>query len=309
MLRRSSHLQHALVVAFATTHPVPCSYVIERLTALGFSTQEARVYLALLQHPSATGYEIAKQAGLQRANVYQVLAGLTDRNIIDRSSADGVARFVAHPPAEVLGRIKRRTADHADALIADLAALGVRQDPAGFFSLRGRDAVIERTASLVGEARIRVAISLWREDLDWLAARLRAASASGCQVVVNVFGAADLDFGEVFTHEEAASTVGGHLLHVAVDQQTALVGSLDEPVGAVFTQHPALVGIVEKLIRDETYLAAIYERFAADLEREFGRHLVRLRSRFLPPDQAEQLISIVGFGADDQSKGKLCPQQ
>ena len=274
--------------------------MIERLTALGFSTQEARVYLALLQNPSSTGYELAKQAGLQRANVYQVLAVLTDRNIVEQTSAEGPARFIAQPPAEVLGRIKRRTAEQADGLIAELATLGGPQGPAGFFSLRGRDAVIERTASLVGEAEHRVAISLWSEDLDWLATPLRGASASGCQVVVNVFGEADLDVGEVFTHEEPARTVGGHLLHIAVDQRTALVGSLDEPAGAVFTQHPALVGIVEKLIRDETYLAAIYARFADDLEREYGRHLVRLRSRFLPPDQAEQLISIVGFGADDQ---------
>ena len=276
------------------------SHVIERLTALGFSTQEARVYLALLQHPSATGYELAKHAGLQRANVYQVLAVLTERNIVEQTSVESPARFIAQPPAEVLGRIKRRTVEQADGLIADLATLGSRQDPAGFFSLRGRDAVIERTASLVGEAERRVAISLWSEDLGWLAGPLRAASASGCQVVVNVFGDADLEIGEVFTHEETADTVGGHLLHLAVDQRTALIGSLDEPAGAVFTEHPALVGIVEKLIRDETYLAAIYARFSDDLEREYGRHLVRLRSRFLPPDQAERLISIVGFGADEQ---------
>lgn len=279
--------------------------MIERLTALGFSSQEARVYLALLQHPSATGYEIAKQAGLQRANVYQVLAVLTDRNVVDRVSESGPARFVAHPPAEVLGRIKRQTSEQADSLIADLAALSAPRETAAFFSLRDRDAVIERTAALVSDAEQRIAVSLWVDDLDWLAGPLRAASASGCEVVVNIFGEADLDFGEVFTHEAPAQTVGGHLLLLAVDQRTALVGSLDESPGAVFTEHPALVGIVEKLIRDETYLAAIYARFADDLEREFGRHLVKLRSRFLPADQAEQLISIVGFGADDHAQNLL----
>jgi sugar-specific transcriptional regulator TrmB len=274
--------------------------VIERLTALGFSTQEAKVYLALLQHPSATGYELAKHAGLQRANVYQVLATLTDRNVIERTTDSQPARFVAHPPAVVLGRIKRTTAERADGLIADLAALTAPQEPTGFFSLRDREAVIERTASLVDQAQERVAVCLWADDADWLAGPLRSASSSGCQVVVNVFGDVDLDFGEVFTHEAPSRTVGGHLLLLAVDQRTALVGSLDEPVGAVFTEHPALVGIVEKLIRDETYLAAIYARFADDLEAEYGRHLVKLRSRFLPAEQAEQLISIVGFGADDQ---------
>ncbi len=274
-------------------------HVIDRLSELGFSSQEARVYIALLQQPSATGYEVAKAAGLQRANVYQVLAGLADRGVIDRVSAESPARFVAHPPAQVLGRIKRQTAERADSLIADLAAITAPREQAAFFTLRDRESVIDRTAALVSDARERVAVCLWAADLDWLAGPLRTASQSGCQVVVNVFGDADIDFGEVYRHEAPARTVGGHLLTIAVDFSTALVASFDEPAGAVFTGHPALVRVVEKLIRDETYLAAIYDRFPDELEKAFGPQLVNVRRRLLPADQAEQLISIVGFGAGD----------
>jgi hypothetical protein len=55
--------------------------------------------------------------------------------------------------------------------------------------------------------------------------------------------------------------------------------------------------LVEKLIRDETYLAAIYERFRSELEATYGPHLVELRRKLLPAEQAERLVSIVGFGA------------
>jgi sugar-specific transcriptional regulator TrmB len=278
--------------------------VIERLTALGFTSQEARVYLALLQQPCATGYELAKSAGLQRANVYQALAALAEAGVVARVSDETPGRFVAGPPADVLGRIKRQTAERADSLIADLAALGPAQERAAF-TLPDREAVIDRTASLVGEARQRVAVCLHAADLDWLAAPLRAAAQSGRRVVVNVFGDADLDFGEVYRHEAASLAVGGHLLTLAVDHEAALVASLDEPVGAVFTRNPALVRVVEKLIRDETYMAAIYERFGRELEAAFGPHLVNLRTRLLPPEQAEQLISIVGFGAGDDSVAHL----
>src|SRR3989442_1139730 len=113
----------ALVVALATTLPVTWGHVMERLTALGFTSQEARVYVALLRQPFATGYELAKSTGLQRANVYQVLAALVDRSVAAKASEDSPARFVAPPPAEVLGRIKRQTAEHADSLIADLGGL------------------------------------------------------------------------------------------------------------------------------------------------------------------------------------------
>ena len=131
--------------------------MIERLTALGFTSQEARVYLALLQQPLATGYELAKSAGLQRANVYQVLAALSDAGVAVRASDENPARYVASPPADVFGRIKRQTSERADSLIADLAALSPAQEQAAF-TLRDREAVIDRTASLVSEARSRVEI-------------------------------------------------------------------------------------------------------------------------------------------------------
>jgi sugar-specific transcriptional regulator TrmB len=273
--------------------------VIERLIALGFSSQEARVYVALLQQPSATGYEIAKSAGLQRANVYQVLSALTERGVVNRVSVGSPARFVAHPPADVLGRIKRETTELADELITELTALTTPAESASFFTLRDREAVIDHASTFVAEARERVAVCAWATDLEWLAEPLRAAAHAGCKVVVNVFGETSLDVGEVFRHEEPSRTVGGHLLTLAVDWTTALVASFDGTAGAVFTSHPALVRAVEKLIRDEAYLAAIYARFPAELEGAFGPHLVDLRRQFLPPEQAGELMSIVGFGAAD----------
>ncbi|HEY2793377.1 MAG TPA: helix-turn-helix domain-containing protein [Micromonosporaceae bacterium] len=273
--------------------------MIERLIALGFSSQEARVYVALLQQASATGYEIAKSAGLQRANVYQVLSALTERGVVNRVSAGSPARFVAHPPAEVLGRIKRETTELADELITELTALSTPAESAAFFTLRDREAVIDHASTFVAEARERVAVCVWAADLEWLAEPLRAAAHAGRKVVVNVFGETSLDVGEVFQHEEPSRTVGGHLLTLAVDWTTALVASFDGAAGAVFTSHPALVRAVEKLIRDEAYLAAIYARFPAELEGAFGPHLVDLRRQFLPPEQAGELMSIVGFGAAD----------
>ncbi len=278
--------------------------MIERLVQVGFSSQEARVYVALLRQPSATGYEIAKVAGLQRANVYQVLSGLTDRAVVEQVS-DSPARFVAQPPAEVLGRVKRETADRCEALITDLAALAAPAEPAAFWTLRGREGVLQRAGALVADAHERVAVCLWADDLDWFGGALRAAARSGCQVVVNVFGDAPVDFGEVYRHEPQALAVGGHLLTLAVDSRTALIASLDEPAGAVYTEHPALLRVVEKLIRDEAYLAAIYDRLRPELEGAFGRHLVELRARLLPPEQASELMSVVGFGADPATVNEL----
>ncbi|MGH2458505.1 MAG: TrmB family transcriptional regulator [Chloroflexota bacterium] len=274
---------------------------IELLCSLGFSLHESRVYLTLLRRPFATGYEVAKSAGIPRANVYQVLAGLLEKDAAQLVS-DGPARYVAHPPIDVLGRIKRETAARCDALAGQLEALALPAEPAVFWTVRGGDAIVERVRALATEATARIAVCLWADDLSWLSPALREAHLRGCHVIVNVFGEAELEFGEVYRHEDPSKVVGGHLLTMAVDSTAALVAALDAPPGAVYTRHPALVRLVEKLIRDEAYLAAIYARFRGELEEAYGPHLVALRQRLLPTDQARRLLAIVGFGAVD---GKL----
>lgn len=275
-------------------------YVIERLVELGLTQSEARCYLALLQHPQATGYELAKFAGLQRANTYAALESLCEKGFAHRSVEGTPARHVAVAPADTLGRIKRRTERQVDTLVADLATWTAPQPATTIAALHGRAAIVERVEALIDAAAERIALSCWSDDLTWLAAPLRAAANSDCRVVVNLFGEADLDLGEVgevFRHESPDRTVGGHLLMVSVDFRTALVATLDEDPdtqpSALQTDEPALVMVVEKLIRDEAYLGAIFERHGADLERSFGPHLVDLRTRLLPPDQADRLTTVL----------------
>jgi hypothetical protein len=58
-----------------------------------------------------------------------------------------------------------------------------------------------------------------------------------------------------------------------------------------------MVRVVEKFIRNEAYLAAIYEQLSPELEATFGPHLVHLRSSLLPAADAEQLIAITTMGS------------
>jgi hypothetical protein len=91
--------------------------------------------------------------------------------------------------------------------------------------------------------------------------------------------------------------VSGHLVALAIDYQEALVASLDEPTTGVVTRNRTLVSLVEKLIRDEAYLAAIYEQCSTELEAAFGPHLVNLRRRLLPAQDAERLVAITTLGS------------
>ena len=50
----------------------------EKLLLFGLGRQEACVYLCLLKNGDLTGYEVAKQTGISRSNVYNALASLVE---------------------------------------------------------------------------------------------------------------------------------------------------------------------------------------------------------------------------------------
>ncbi|MBU1202742.1 hypothetical protein KKH39_01735 [Patescibacteria group bacterium] len=72
------------------------------LKQLGFSDNEAKVYLAALGLGKASAQDIAKQASLKRTTVYSVLDYLIERGVIGKSTERGKTRFVAEAPDKLL---------------------------------------------------------------------------------------------------------------------------------------------------------------------------------------------------------------
>jgi len=52
---------------------------IEYLIEYGLTRQEATIYIELLKHGSMTGYEVSKETGISKSNVYAALKGLTQK--------------------------------------------------------------------------------------------------------------------------------------------------------------------------------------------------------------------------------------
>src|SRR5262245_58508429 len=80
------------------------------LQELGFTDYEARAYLALAGAYPATAYEVAKLAGLPRANVYSVLRTLELRGAIQKVAQDPV-RYAPYKPDDYFAQQARKTAE------------------------------------------------------------------------------------------------------------------------------------------------------------------------------------------------------
>lgn len=84
------------------------SQLIQRLTALGLTTYEAKAYVALLGRGSFTAAEVARQGDLPRQRVYDVLGTLVEKGLA--SARPGrVVKYAAVAPELA---IERRVGDH-----------------------------------------------------------------------------------------------------------------------------------------------------------------------------------------------------
>ncbi len=80
---------------------------IEYLMHFGMSRQEATVYLRLIEAGKQTGYEIARDTGISRSNVYASLAALVEKGAAYLVEEDAKRYIPVHVQEFCGNRIRR----------------------------------------------------------------------------------------------------------------------------------------------------------------------------------------------------------
>src|SRR5215210_1157015 len=92
------------------------------LTSFGFTPTESLVYEVLLKHGPGTGYAIAREAGLARANAYSALEGLVTKGAA-RVEAGRPRRYRSEHPAGLIARISNNHGSALERLSNELEAI------------------------------------------------------------------------------------------------------------------------------------------------------------------------------------------
>lgn len=80
----------------------------EVLAGLGFSANEAKVWLALHEIGPATAHEIRKQTKLHRANIYDALERLNRKGLVSHILKEGRRYFEASSPENLLTLVREK---------------------------------------------------------------------------------------------------------------------------------------------------------------------------------------------------------
>jgi sugar-specific transcriptional regulator TrmB len=249
---------------------------ISALEKLGFSTYEARAYLALLRESPVTGYQLSKHSGVPRSRVYETLDKLTAKGYAVILQAEPVA-YAPLAAKELLARLQEQFDDTPSSLEAEIEHLSSASQPESIWNLHGRGPILSRARAMIAGARESAYLATWDQTLHELQAELETAVERGVRVVIISCGGTELAVGLYYRHafEEHICRSGDSSINLAIDGTEALVGETS-PVAecrAAWSRNTGLVLVTEEYIRHEVYLHKIIERLgetqAAELREAF----------------------------------------
>lgn len=270
--------------------PETTAALVAQLNTLGFTKYEAIAYLLLLEHQPATAYEISKRGALTKGNTYTALESLVAKGAAQPVSNNPL-RYAAVAPRALFRRLSRSMSDLCQQLVGSLTNHR-QQTTEHVWTLEGEHNIDNRIVDMVDRAKRQIWIKGPDHRLAHYLGAVRKAATRGVQVLVILFGdersRSELKLApraKVYLHEGSGHmlAVGARQFVITTDFSEALVAYFDEPARGVYTRSDSVVFMAETMIRHEVYLAEIMQEYGAQIEQRFGKDLMRIREKYLPP--------------------------
>ena len=133
--------------------------IAQALQEAGFNKYEAEAYNALSVHGPLTGYEVGKRSSVPLSRSYEILEHLLEQGWVLRQPGEP-PRYAALSPAATLERFRHQHLLRFTNLTDALSALTERPHPAGFWVLKGREAILAQVRTCLAQAHDQVTLAL-----------------------------------------------------------------------------------------------------------------------------------------------------
>lgn len=231
--------------------------LLSSLAELGLTGYEAQAYLAALSSPPLTGYELAKASGVPRSRIYETVEKLTSKGLL--VSQPGERNLLTASDYRMFLDQKEKDASATIRLLRqELAALRA-PEPAGIWTVTGRERVLELARELIVNAKRHVYVVAVEADLAAIAVDLpRERKAT----VLGVFcGCGEPAIPGLIRHIGPDCSRRSEFAIVA-DGARALIGCTEpeECASAALTQNAGVVSVTEQYIKHEIFINQLHAK-------------------------------------------------
>jgi len=155
--------------------------VLDKLMLFGLTRQEAVIYLCLFQNGGMTGYEVSKQTGISRSNVYSGLSGLADKGAAYLEEGN-TSKYTALPIEEFCENKIRGLNKEKEYLKENLPSK--KEKELGYLTISGSRNIEDKLVSMINEARMRIYFSASYKRIDELREEFLKVLDKGIKLVL-----------------------------------------------------------------------------------------------------------------------------
>ncbi len=241
--------------------------LIARLVSVGFTEYEAKIYLELLRDSPATGYQLAKNAGVPRSMVYEALGRLRNRGAVLETVEARATLYRPLPPDMLLDNHMREQQELLEGLRDGLRQLYQAPDEERLWTITGQQSVYSYALQMIRESKDSLMLVLPDPELRVLRKDLVQAQTRSVALSVLLTGDGELEIGEVAHHSPLESEIQqltGMLMVVADNLEVLIAGTARDMTGTI-TRNRNLVGVARQFIWMELFTQRVYARLGADL--------------------------------------------
>lgn len=173
---------------------------IEHLTQLGLNQYEAKAYLTLLEEYPVNGYVLSKNSGIPRSRIYEVLDSLVSKQIVFEEVEGKSRQYHPIEPKRLIQNLRSQynhILKHIEAYAESKYTASYKKD--ALLIIKGRENILSFIHSLVNEAKTRIAISIWEEELKEIEESINQALNRNV-VIKGVYFGKNNPYKEVVSH-------------------------------------------------------------------------------------------------------------
>ena len=246
----------------------------ELITCLGFTQNEAKAYLSLLQDSPVNGYRLSANSNIPRSMIYQVIKRLKAKCTIKEIPGE-TTLYQPIPPEQLLTRIKDDFDSSINVLERSLADIYQQPKAEGYFVVFGIENIRHEIVRMIKSAKNEILISS-NLDLTFCINALKEKEGAGVKIIFFSFSKLGYGVGEEYSHgadpeenlfKRAFKT---KRLSIVIDREEALTGDIEESPSSValHSKYKTYVTIVGEHIRHDIYLLKLQEKFGKNIMNE-----------------------------------------
>ncbi|MCT4593682.1 MAG: hypothetical protein N4A57_05370 [Anaeromicrobium sp.] len=227
--------------------------LIEEMKQLGLNKYEAKAYLKLLEEWPVNGYTLSKNSGVPRSRIYEVLDGLTKKQLVFEKTTENGTVYYPLEPDMLVKKLKKNYESIIEHVEKETKQLFVKsKEQYDSKVITGRKNIFQFIGLLLEKARERIDISIWQEEYKDLEEYFNRAIDGGIKIKGIYFGY-DNKLKDVLIHRRLETYLkekDERYIIIIIDKKEAITGiiSRGEESQVTWTNDFGVIDIMEDYI-------------------------------------------------------------